>query len=116
MATFDIQFDFQNGPDSVVLRSPTGVLDAVGYGVFAPEEVFAGEGSPAPDAPAGESLARQFANVDTDDNAADFRVVGAPSAGTGPLLNIPEPSTSALLGTGLLGLARLGRRRAARAV
>jgi hypothetical protein len=30
-----LNFDFQNGPDSIVLRDALGVLDAVGYGVFA---------------------------------------------------------------------------------
>ena len=43
-----LNFDFQNGPDSIVLHSSDAVLDAVGYGVFAPGDVFAGEGSPAP--------------------------------------------------------------------
>ncbi len=38
-------FDFQNGPDSVVLFSGEVALDAVGYGVFAVTDVFAGEGS-----------------------------------------------------------------------
>ncbi len=98
-----LNFDFQNGPDSVVLRSPQGVLDAVGYGSFDPGEVFAGEGSPAPDAPADRSLARRFANADSDDNAADFVVLETPSPGSGPL--VPEPATAALLAVGLAGLA-----------
>ena len=101
-----LDFDFQNGPDSVVLRSALGVLDALGYGVFAATDVFAGEGAPASDPAAGLSLARRFANLDTDDNAADF-VAGAPTPGVATL---PEPSSAALLGLGLLGLARLGRR------
>jgi hypothetical protein len=37
-------FDFQNGPDSVVLSAGAAVFDAVGYGVFAASDVFAGEG------------------------------------------------------------------------
>jgi hypothetical protein len=45
-------------------------LDAIGYGVFGVGEIFAGEGTAAVDAPAGSSLARLFANLDTDDNAA----------------------------------------------
>ena len=37
--------DFQNGPDSIVLRTADTILDAVGYGVFGVAEIFAGEGS-----------------------------------------------------------------------
>ena len=36
-----LNFDFQNGPDSVVLHDGGLVLDAVGYGVFGVGEVFA---------------------------------------------------------------------------
>jgi hypothetical protein len=104
-----LNFDFQNGPDSVVLRDAGGsVLDALGYGVFAAGEVFAGEGSPAPDAPADSALARVFADVDTDDNLADF-AAAAPTPGTAPLAPVPEPSALALLAAGLLCLARVGR-------
>ena len=104
-----LDFDFQNGPDSVVLRSASAVLDALGYGDFLAGEVNAGEGDPAPDPPAGQSLARRFANVDTDDNASDF-LASAPTPGSAPLA-LPEPASAGLLGLGLLGLARLGRRR-----
>lgn len=103
-------FDFQNGPDSVVLRNADAVLDAIGYGVFAPEDFFAGEGAPAPDAPADSSLARLFANVDTDDNAADF-AVAIPTPGIAPLANVPEPTTGMLLAMGMIGLAAVGRPR-----
>ena len=98
-------FDFQNGPDSVLLRGAGGVIDALGYGAFGAGEVFAGEGSPAADAPAGSSLARRFADVDSDDNAADFVVLGAPTPGTAPLAVVPEPASGALFGLGLAGLA-----------
>jgi hypothetical protein len=104
-------FDFQNGPDSIVLRDATGVVDALGYGVFDAAEVFAGEGSPAPDPPAGSSLARVFANVDSDDNSVDFAVLDVPTPGSGTLAPVPEPGAGALLGAGLAGLARAGTRR-----
>jgi hypothetical protein len=86
----------------------------VGYGVFEAGEVFAGEGSPAPDAPAGSSLARRFADIDSDDNAADFVVQDAPTPGIAPLAGVPEPSSALLLALGLLGLARIGSRTAVR--
>jgi hypothetical protein len=108
-----LNFDFQNGPDSIVLRDASGVIDALAYGVFASGEIAAGEGSPAPDPAAGSSLARVFANLDTDDNAADFVALDVPTPGTGPLAPIPEPTTAALMAAGLVGLARAGRSRQA---
>ncbi len=101
-------FDFQNGPDSIVLRQGSSVLDAVGYGVFAAGEVFAGEGSPAEDGAIGTSLARVFADLDSDDNALDFSVLATPTPGSAPLL-APEPAALAELAAGLLLLARAGR-------
>jgi hypothetical protein len=109
-----LSFDFQNGPDSIVLRSGDQALDAVGYGVFAMGDVFAGEGSPAPAAPSGASLARIFADVDSDDNAADFAVLATPTPGTGDLVPVPEPGTLMLLGLGLGGVGLCGRRPRAR--
>jgi len=111
-------FDFQNGPDSVVLRDALGnVLDALGYGVFGVAEIFAGEGSPAPDGLAGQSLARVFANRDTNDNAADFALLDTPTPGSGPLL-VPEPGAAAPLAlfSCALGLARRFRSRVPSAV
>ncbi len=95
-----------------MLRTAGDILDAVGYGVFGLGEVFAGEGAAALDAPAGSSLARLFANLDTDDNAADFIVLSVPTPGHAPLNAVPEPQTAALLGAGLLGLAWSARARA----
>jgi hypothetical protein len=103
-------FDFQNGPDSIVLRFGGSVVDAVGYGVFAPGEVFAGEGQPAPDGPAGSSLARHFADVDSDDNQLDFAVQGVPTPGSATL-SVPEPGTCWMVAAGLGGLICASRRR-----
>lgn len=104
-------FDFQNGPDSVVLRAPSGVLDALGYGLFSEGEIFAGEGASAADASPGESVARRFADVDTDDNAADFITSGEPSPGSAPFSVVPEPGAATLMGIGLIGLVLAAPRR-----
>jgi lamin tail-like protein len=105
-----LNFDLQNGPDSVVLRDALGnVLDSLGYGVFGATDVFAGEGHAAPGAAAGQSVARVFANRDTNDNAADFVLLDVPTPGSGPLA-APEPSLAAVLGLALGGLGALRRR------
>ncbi len=104
-------FDIQNGPDSVALLGPDGVLDALGFGVFGPGEIFAGEGTPAPGVPPGSSLARIFANLDTDDNAADFEPLLVPTPGQAVFLPVPEPTTGALAAAGALGLGWLGHHR-----
>ena len=108
-------FDFQNGPDSVVLRQGTSVLDALGYGTFVAGEINAGEGAPAPGVSAGSSLARRFANVDTNDNAADFVALSMPTPGSAPITAVPEPGSALLLGLGLSGLASVQRPRRASA-
>ncbi len=109
-----LNFDIQNGPDSVVLLGPDGVLDALGFGEFEPGEVFAGEGTPAPGVPAGSSLARVFADFDTDDNATDFEELLVPTPGQAPVLPVPEPTTGALAAVGALGLGWLGHSRRSR--
>lgn len=108
-------FDFQNGPDSIVLRRGEEAFDALGYGSFGAGEINAGEGSAAPGVGAGSSLARRFANVDTNDNLADFVVLETPTPGTAPISVVPEPGTALLLGLGLSGLASVPRPRGDRA-
>ncbi len=105
-----LNFDFQNGPDSVVLRNALGVvLDSLGYGVFGATDVFAGEGNAAPGTAAGQSLARFFANRDTNDNAADFGLLDVPTPGSGPLA-APEPSAALLLALLIFGVSAARRR------
>ena len=99
------------GETKILGYDAAGVVDAVGYGSFGAGEFFAGEGAPAPDAPAGSSLARRFADVDTDDNAADWLMLDVPTPGAAPLVGVPEPSTAVLFAGGLALLARLSRRR-----
>jgi hypothetical protein len=106
-----VNFDFQNGPDSIVFRNADSVVDAVGYGAFGEGEVFAGEGAAAPDVPPDASLARRFADVDTDDNAVDWISLDVPTPGAATLA-VPEPSSAVLFAGGMALLARLSRRRA----
>jgi hypothetical protein len=104
-----LDFDLQNGPDSVQLVDPNGaVIDAVGYGSFLATEVFAGEGLPTLDPAAGWSVARHFADVDTDDNAADFGALEVPTPGFGPT-QVPEPGSALLLAAAMGGLFVLRR-------
>jgi hypothetical protein len=69
---------------------------------------FAGEGNPTVDPPAGSSIARLFANVDSGNNALDFAALAVPTPGQAPLAQIPEPGTAAL---GAIGLGLLAARR-----
>jgi hypothetical protein len=102
-------FDFQNGPDSVQLVRNGLILDAVGYGEFAPDEFFAGEGASAPDVAAGQSLARVFADVDSDDNASDFQALDTPTPGVADVYAVPEPAAALMTATGLVTVAILRR-------
>lgn len=102
-------FDLQNGPDSVLLLDGDRVVDALGYGVFGPGEFSFAEGAPAPDAPAGSSLGRRFANLDTGDNASDFEILSAPTPGQAVFLPVPEPGSGLALLAGLAALAALRR-------
>jgi hypothetical protein len=102
--------DFQNGPDSILLRDGDTVLDAVGYGDFS-SAVFAGEGSPAVAVPAGSSLARFNPSLDTDDNLADFTALALPTPGTVPVSAVPLPAPLGLLLSGLAGLGVVARRK-----
>jgi hypothetical protein len=105
------EVDLQNGPDSVVLRDPTGVLDALGYGDFT-TAVFAGEGSPAADATPGNSLARLNPLLDTDNNLADFVSLSTPTPGTVPVGVVPLPPALLLFLSGVAGLISVSRKRA----
>jgi hypothetical protein len=106
-----LDIDFQNGPDSIVLRNGAGILDALGYGDFT-SAVFAGEGSAAPDAPAGSSLARLDPRSDSDDNFADFAVLATPTPGSVPVSAVPLPPALGLFLSGITGLVAVSRRRA----
>ena len=105
-----VNMDFQNGPDSIVLRDADGILDALGYGDFS-AGVFTGEGSAAPDAPAGSSLARLDPLADSGDNLRDFTVLDTPTPGSVPVSAVPLPPALALFLSGIGGLLAVSRRR-----
>ena len=105
-----LEIDFQNGPDSVVLRDGGLILDALGYGDFS-GGVFAGEGSAAPDVPSGSSLARFNPAMDTHNNLLDFIVLDLPTPGSVPVSAVPLPPAVMLFLSGILGLAGIARKR-----
>lgn len=81
--------DWQNGPDAVQLKNDSAnIIDAVQYGIG---DINAGEGVPAVDVPAGQSLSRDSSATDTDDNSQDF-FQSSPSPGVGPSTS-PPPDT-----------------------
>ena len=102
--------DFQNGPDSIVLRDSNGILDALGYGDFS-SSVFAGEGSAAVDANIGWSLARIDPVNDTDNNFLDFLAIDIPTPGLVPASTVPVPPAAVLFLSGIAGLAGVSRRK-----
>lgn len=104
------EIDFQNGPDSVVLRNGERVLDSLGYGDFS-GLVFTGEGMAAPDAAAGFSLARSNPLIDTGNNFADFAVLELPTPGSATVSAVPLPPAVMLFFSGLVGLAGIARKR-----
>jgi len=103
------EVDFQNGPDSIVLRDDALILDALGYGDFS-GGVFAGEGSAAPDVVAGNSLARFNLLLDQNDNLLDFAVLDTPTPGDIPPAAVPVPPAMLLFLTGIFGLAGIARK------
>jgi len=105
-----LDVEFQNGPDSIVLRDSNGILDALGYGDFS-SAVFAGEGNAAPDVASGWSLARSNPLADTGDNAADFFGLNIPTPGVVPASPVPLPPALALFLSGFAGLVGVSRRR-----
>jgi hypothetical protein len=111
-ADFIGDVDYQNGPDSVVLRDASGILDAVGYGSFTGGDIFTGEGGAAPDPASGSSIARFNPLLDTNDNSVDFVVLAEPTPGSVPVVSsVPLPAAVWLFGSGLLGVISVGRRR-----
>ena len=97
--------DYQNGPDSVVLRDDVTVLDAVGYGSFGAGSVFSGKGGAAPDPAAGGSIARFNPFIDNKDNSVDFIVLDTPTPGVVPVVSaVPLPASLWLFASGLLPL------------
>jgi hypothetical protein len=101
---FAANVDFQNGPDSIQLRYGDTVVDAIGYGTFAVDDFFAGEGSPVPKPLANHSLARDLSHTDTGDNLADFSELSSPTPGAANQ-DVNEAPTAQLKcpGTGILG-------------
>jgi hypothetical protein len=101
--------DFQNGPDSIQLSDGSAVIDALGYGDFS-SAFFAGEGTAAPAATNGASLARIAGLIDSDDNLSDFEVLSNPTPGSVPVSTVPVPAAAWLFASGLAMLGAGARR------
>ena len=108
-ADFIADVDFQNGPDSIQLSDGLAVIDALGYGDFS-SAFFAGEGTAAPAATNGASLARIAGLIDSDDNLSDFEVLSNPTPGSVPVSTVPVPAAAWLFASGL-GMLGVGVRR-----
>lgn len=103
--------DYQNGPDSVVLRDDNTIFDAVGYGAFGAGDIFAGEGSPAADPASGSSIARFDPGLDTNDNSVDFITLASPTPGSVPGVSaVPIPAAFYLFMSGVISLVGIARR------
>lgn len=84
-ADFLINFDPQNGPDTIQLIAPDGTLvDVIGYGSVAIEKSENGlamfEVAPTANVKSGESLTR-VEGIDTNDNSQDFIINQTPTPG-----------------------------------
>ncbi|HEY3446373.1 MAG TPA: PKD domain-containing protein [Myxococcales bacterium] len=97
--------DFQNGPDSIQLRNGTTVLDAVGYGTFTATDHFAGEGTAAPDTLDDQSLTRDAACTDTNDNLTDFHTAVPTPGKPAGAANLPPNAALACPSSGFVGQA-----------
>lgn len=92
--------DYQNGPDSIQLRLGAAVIDAVGYQAHGPNDIFAGEGSPAPDQTPPNSLARCPDGFDSNENSTDFRLDPTPTPGIANDASCPQGQGACCLASG----------------
>jgi glycerophosphoryl diester phosphodiesterase len=93
------------GDDVLILDASDSLVDALSWG----NSTFAFN-PPASGVPAGHSLERQFADMDTD-TASDWVNQATPHPGQVALKPIPEPGTHILLIMGVVGLIAYARRR-----
>ncbi len=102
LVDFIANVDWQNGPDSIQLRDPTGiVMDALQYGDAGIHNH--GEGAPAAAIVSGHSLVRMNPTPDTDNNQIDFIDLSSPTPGTGPYVSeVPEPWSISMLLIGII--------------